>query len=88
MDISGQQTILLIKGKSGYLLSKNPIHGKMDVQDKEIALVKQFFRINHVEPKTLPNSGIIKDKTGGIKQFYCFPVNQRLPLIQNYPGLI
>jgi len=65
MDISGQQTILLIKGKSGYLFSKNPTLVQMDVQDKEMALVKQFFRISHIESKTLPNSGIRRIKRAG-----------------------
>ena len=38
MDIPGQQTILLIKGKSGCLLSKNTTPGKPDAQIKELAL--------------------------------------------------
>ncbi len=65
MDITGRQSILLIKGKSGCFLSNNPTLGQMDVQAKESTLVKQFFRISQVELKTLPNSGIISIKRAG-----------------------
>jgi competence protein ComEC len=65
MDITGRQSILLIKGKSGCFLSNNPTLGQMDVQAKESTLVKQFFRISQVESKTLPNSGIISIKRAG-----------------------
>jgi competence protein ComEC len=65
MDIRGQQTILLINGKSATLFSKITTPGQTNVQDKEMALVKQFFRIKHIASKILPNSGITRIKQAG-----------------------
>ncbi len=53
MDIPGQRSILLIKGKSGCLLSKDTTPGKLDAQDKVLALAKQFFRIRQCRIKDL-----------------------------------
>jgi competence protein ComEC len=60
MDVSGQQTILFIKGTSGNLLSGRPTLGKKDAKDKELALAKQFFRIRQADYKALPDGGIIR----------------------------
>jgi competence protein ComEC len=65
MDHSGQQTILLIKGTSGNLLSGRPARGKKDTREKEMALVKQFFRISLADSKDLPDGGIISIKRAG-----------------------
>jgi competence protein ComEC len=71
LQITGQQAILLVNGKSGILLTKKLSPGiKADI-DKELEPVRRYFGIRNMQSKLFPAGSMVQIKWGGKTMLLC-----------------